>query len=148
MPPLVLDFETKTNAVGQRMSISERRSASLAQGDDRAGIARVVDIERKQSPEPPEVASGRVPPAIASALGLEAIEIHHHLDRPAIVGTEIHRSIGRKRGAADRAGQMGDVTHNMLFLSFGMSRSDAWRRQAGDRKLDHARRIRRPGSSS
>src|SRR5208283_5486906 len=97
----------------------------------RSSDLRVVDIERKQSPEPPEVASGWVPPAVASALGLEAIEIHHHLDRPAIVGTEIHRSFSRKRGAADRTGQMGDVTQ-AWFKRRSQFRGGWGRRRKGD----------------
>ena len=43
----------------------------------------------KQSPELPEVASGWVPPAVGTCTGLEAIEIHHHLDRPAIVARSL-----------------------------------------------------------
>jgi hypothetical protein len=90
MSSFVLDLETKPDTVGKSVSICQRGSATLAQRDDRVGIGNIVDVERKQTPESPEVASGRVPPAVASTLCLETIEIYYHLDRPAIVRAEIH----------------------------------------------------------
>ena len=57
--PLVLDLETAPQPIGQRMSIGQARRTALAQRDDVAAILGIVDVERQQAAEPPEIASRR-----------------------------------------------------------------------------------------
>ena len=110
-PPLVLDLEPAAEPVGPGVGIGEAGRVPLAEGDDRAAVVGVGDVERQEAAEPPEVAPGRVPAAVAAPLGLEAVEVEDHLDGPAVDLAEVHHPVLGVGRAAGRAGQVGDETH-------------------------------------
>ena len=56
-------------------------------------IVRVVDVERQEAAEPPEVAPGGFHQPSRPRSGLEPLEVEHHLDRPAVVLAEVHDPI-------------------------------------------------------
>ena len=85
--------------------------------DDVAAIVGVVDIERQQTAEPPEVAPCGFHQPSRPAVPFEPVEIEDHLDRAVVALAQVHHPVGRVLGAADRTGQVRDITHARALVA-------------------------------
>ena len=73
MLPFVLDFEATSHAIGQMMCVGNAWRAPLAARDDVLAIVRIINIQRQEPAEAPEIAPRRGPPAVRSPFGLEPV---------------------------------------------------------------------------
>ena len=59
-------------------------------------IVEIINVEWQEPAEAPEIAPLRDPPAIRAPFGLELLQIHYNLERPAVVRTQVDDTFGRK----------------------------------------------------
>jgi hypothetical protein len=69
------------------MPVRDGWSAALAARDDVLAIVEIINVERQEPAEAPEIAPLWDPPAIPAAFGLELLEIHYNLERPPVLRT-------------------------------------------------------------
>ena len=109
---LVLDLQAEAGGFRERMLRPfAQRCRAFAKRDDVRHIRRIVDIQRQQCPEAPQVAPLRVIPRKARLLGAQARQVENHLDRTAVGGVEIHRQIGRILNPRRDSAQAAEVSH-------------------------------------
>ena len=93
------------------LRVVEQRRGAFAERNDVRGIARIGDVERHQSAEPPQVAPPRVVPLRVGTFGGESFEVEHHFDRPTVGRIEVHRLVGGVFDAGGKAAQAAHVGH-------------------------------------
>ena len=109
--PLVLDLETAPQSISQRMGVGQAGCTALAPSDDVPAIRGIVDVQRQEAAEPPQVAPRGFHQPSAPASALSRSRSMHHLHGPAVVLAQVHDRSGRILGATDVQDKMRDITH-------------------------------------
>ena len=121
---LFLDREVESGFGGDGMAgVVEQRGRSFAERDDVRGVDRMIDVERHEATEAPDVLALRLVPGLIRSGGGEPLKVEDHLDRAAIQRIEVHRLVGGILGTRSDAAQAADEAHQGVPADFGSIRS-------------------------
>ena len=113
-PALVFQLQGDASRLGQRMiGIVEQRRAAFAERNDVARIVGIVDVERHQSAEAPDVVTLGIEPRRIRLLCRKAFDIDEHFDRSPIDRIEIHRNVGGVLNARTQTTQATHIRHRI-----------------------------------